>query len=89
MIGFLGSSLFLLETFVRSKSIRILAFLVIASSGYQFIEPTSELFAATLFNLFLVSAYRNWNPVLSSGLLAGFGLCKVELLLAAIVIAGY
>jgi hypothetical protein len=89
MIGFLGSSLFLLDTFIRNKSIRILAFLVIASSGYQFIEPTSELFAATLFNLFLVSAYRNWNPALCSGLLAGFGLCKVELLLAAIVIAGY
>ena len=38
---------------------------------------------------YLVSAYRNWNPILSSALLAGFGLCKVELLLAAIVIAGY
>jgi hypothetical protein len=89
MIGFLVSSLFLLKTFVPGQPARILAFLIISCSGYQFIEPTSELFAATLFNLFLVAAYRNWNPILSSGLLAGFGLCKVELLLAAIVIAMY
>lgn len=89
MVGFLTSSLLLLTTFIQNRKLRILIFIIIASSGYQFVEPTSELFASSLFNLFLVGAYRNWNSIISSGLLAGFGLCKVELLLAAIVIAIY
>ena len=80
----LGSSLLLILRFVPTTATRILACLLIGTSGYQFIQPTSELFVGSLFALFLFSTSQRWPYAVSALFLAGFGLAKVEMVAAAI-----
>lgn len=83
MLGYLLSTDILLRTFVRPPALRIGGLLLVASSGFAFIQPSSEILAGSLFTLFVVAATRRWPVLLSSLLLVAFALCKVEFLLAA------
>lgn len=83
-ILFLASSFSLCLLFIRRRVFLALAFLVIASSGLQFAEPSSDIIAASLFSFFLVSVRLGWPRLVSSGLLVFFGLCKIQLLTCAL-----
>jgi hypothetical protein len=87
MVMYLGSSWWLVRSLVASASGRILAYLVICISGFQFLQPSSDLFAGAFFSLALIGLRRGWPPVLTALLLAVFGLTKVEMIAAAVVIA--
>ena len=56
----LGSSLWLILRFVPTTATRILVCLPVGTPGYQFIQPTIELFAGSLFALFLFSTSQRW-----------------------------
>jgi hypothetical protein len=87
MATYLASSYFLFRTFIANHYARILAFLIIASSGFQLLQPSSDLFAATLLNLSFIGASLRWPRIWTALFLAGFGLCKVDMILAALVLA--
>ncbi len=87
MVMYLGSSWLLIRSMIASAPARILAYLLICISGFQFIQPSSELFAGSFLNLFLFALRRGWPIALTTLLLAIFGLCKIEMILAAVVIA--
>jgi hypothetical protein len=80
----LGSSLMLILGFIPTLPVRLLATLLVATSGYQFIQPTSELFAGGLFSLFVFASAKRWPYWLTALFLAAFGLAKVEMVAAAI-----
>lgn len=80
----LVSSFFLLRTVLpRSLPLRILGFLIIATSGIQLLEPSSDVISAALLNLFFIAVLRRWPTLFSAFVLATFALCKVELILGA------
>jgi len=56
---------------------------LMASSGFQFIEPSTEVLACAYLALFLYGFSSAWHPAVLSFLLACFGLCKVEFVLPA------
>ena len=88
MLGCLTSSFFLLRTAIpRFFALRILGFLVIATSGYQLLEPSSDVVSATFLNLFFIAVLRRWPTLLAAFFLGTFALCKVELSLCAAVLA--
>ena len=78
MAGYLISSAFLILALLRQSSVRLISFVLVAVSGYQFVQPSSELFAATLLCLFLVCAVQRSSVWLASLLLVGYGFCKVD-----------
>ena len=80
----LASSLRLILRFVPTTATRMLVCLPIGTPGYQFIQPTIELFAGSLFALFLFSTSQRWPYAVSALFLEGFGLAKVEMVRAAI-----
>jgi hypothetical protein len=77
---FLVSSFSLCRLFVRGWIFQAMAFLVIATSGLQFAEPSSDIIAASFFAFFLVSVRLRWPRLVSSGVLVLFGLSKIQLL---------
>lgn len=84
MATLLISSFALFQTAIpRNPGLRIAGFLIIATSGFQLLEPSSEVLAATFLNLFLIGVLRAWPPLLTAFFLALFGLSKVELILGA------
>ncbi len=87
MAMYLGSSWWLIRSLIASTPGRILAYLLICLSGFQFIQPSSELFAGSFFNLSLVALRLGWPTIVTALLLAVFGLCKVDMIVAAIFIA--
>jgi hypothetical protein len=87
MVMYLGSSWWLVRSMVTTTQARILAYLLICVSGFQFIQPSSDLFAGTFFSLSLVALRKGWPTWLTGLLLAIFGLCKVDMIVAAVVIA--
>jgi hypothetical protein len=88
MLSCLLSSFFLLRTALpRSLALRILGFLIIATSGYQLLEPSSDVISAALLNLFFIAVLRRWPTLFSAFVLATFALCKVELILGASALA--
>lgn len=89
MIGYLASSTSLILVFLKRSSVRMVSFALIAASGYQFIQPSSELYAAALLCFFLVCAVQRSSIWLASLLLVGYGFCKVELILSSLVLAMY
>jgi hypothetical protein len=80
---YIGSAWLLVNSFVRAPAMRALAMLVTVTSGFQFLEPTSELIAASYLCLVLVGVKRAWPDGSVAVLLVLFGLCKVELVPAA------
>jgi hypothetical protein len=89
MAGYLISSACLILVYLRHSSVRLISFVLVAVSGYQFVQPSSELFAATLLCFFLVCAVQRSSVWLASLLLVGYGFCKVELILSSMILAGY
>lgn len=89
MATFLASTFALARTFVVDRAIQLLAFLIIACSGFQLLQPSSDLFAGTLLNLFFIAAVKKWPRVLTALFLAAFGLCKVDMILAALLLATF
>jgi len=87
MTTYLFSSFLLFRTFIANRFLQILAYLIIASSGFQFLQPSSDLFSGTLLSLFFIGATARWPRIWTSFFLATFGLCKVDMILAAIVLA--
>jgi hypothetical protein len=88
MAGHLISSFFLLRTAIPNLlGLRILGFLIVATSGYQLIEPSSEVVSAGLLNLFFIGVLRRWPRVTPAFFLASFGLAKVELTLSALALS--
>lgn len=84
MLGYLLSSFSLLRTAITANvSLRVLGFLIIATSGFQLLEPSSDVLSAALLNLFFIGVIRRWPAPISAFILATFGLCKVELILSA------
>ena len=84
---FLTSAALLFWQCLPTPTLRTAAFLLVATSGYQFIEPTSELIAGSYIAIFFTLMTRqgqDWSPALA---LALFGLTKVELGLASTVVA--
>lgn len=86
-IAYLTSAYLLILKLVRTLPLRTLAFLTIASSALQFVQPSSELLAGSFLTLFLYTVLSRWPFIISSLLLALFGLSKVEMFVAAIAIA--
>lgn len=84
---YLVSAAGLVRAFVRDRIDATLCMAAIGLSGLQLLEPSSEPIAGGLFALLLLALHRRWPAVWTSLLLVAFGLCKVELLLAAGVIA--
>ncbi|WP_254953665.1 hypothetical protein [Cyanobium sp. Cruz-8H5] len=87
MVMYLGSSWWMIRSLISAAPIRILAYLLICISGFQFIQPSSDLFAGSFFNLSLVALRQAWPVLITSLLLAIFGLTKVDMIVAAIMIA--
>ena len=83
----LGSSLMLILDFIPTLPVRLLAAFLVGASGYQFIQPTSELFAGGLFYLFIFSSAKRWPYWLTALFLVAFGLAKVEMVAAAVASA--
>ncbi len=86
MVLYVGSSYLLIRSLITRPSLRILSLTLVAVSGYQFIQPSSELFAGGLFTLFLLSLHQRWPLILSACLLAMFSVCKVEMTVASAAI---
>ena len=88
MASSLLSSFFLLRTAIPCVlSLRILGFLIIATSGFQLLEPSSDVLSASLLSLFFIAVLRRWPLFVTALVLATFGLCKVELTLSAMALA--
>jgi len=89
MIAFLGSSHLLVTALIKSNLMRAIALILIATTGFQFIQPSSEIIAGSFFSLFLTALARKWHPAIIAFFLIAFGFCKVELTLCAIFIGLY
>lgn len=88
MAGLLISSFYLFRTAIpRNPGLRMAALLVVATSGFQLVQPSSDVISGTFLNLFLIAALRTWNKPLTALFLALFGLGKVELTLGAIALS--
>ena len=88
MATLLISSFFLFHTAIPGNpGLRTAAFLIIATSGYQFLEPSSEVIAATSLNLFLIAVLRSWPTLWAAFFLTLFGLGKVELTFGALILS--
>jgi hypothetical protein len=88
MTTLLISSFALFQTAIpKNPGFRTAAFLIIATSGFQFLQPSSEVLAATFLNLFLIAVLRAWPKLLAAFFLALLGLSKVELTLCAVILS--
>jgi hypothetical protein len=87
MSTYLISSFWLIRSVLADRAVQILAYLIICCSGFQLLQPSSDLFAGTLLSLFFLGALRQWPRLLTAFFLAAFGLCKVDMLLAAVLLA--
>ena len=88
MATLLISSFSLFQTAIpKNPGLRTAAFLIIATSGFQFLEPTSEVVTATFLNLFLIAVLRAWPTIIAAFFLTLFGLGKVELTLGAVILS--
>lgn len=81
---FLISAAMLLKQYLSTIWSQCFAFLVVALSGFQLLQPTTEIISGAYFALFLVLVARNAPVYLAALSLALFGLCKVELALASV-----
>ncbi len=87
MLLYLLSGFGLLLRFVKHDLARLLALLVLVTSGFQFIQPSSELIAGTALSLFVLAASLSWPRWVASFFLSMFALCKVEFGVAALAMA--
>ena len=88
MATYLISTYFMVGRYINSQPFQILAYLIIASSGFQLLQSSSDLFSGTLLNLFFLGVSYRWPKIFTAFFLAAFGLCKVDMILAAAALAG-
>lgn len=84
---YLGSSFLLILKLIDTTALRLLALTIIATSGFQFIQPSNEVIAGSLLTMFLFAVTIRWPLWIASILLAMFGLAKVEFIMASIFMA--
>jgi hypothetical protein len=89
MICYLGSSFLLVRQLINTTALRILALTIIATSGFQFVQPSNEVMAGSLITLFLFAICVRWPLWITSFLLAMFGLAKVEFIVASLGMAAF
>ena len=89
MTCYLGSSFLLIRQLIDSTALRLLALTIIATSGFQFIQPSNEVLAGSLLTLFLFAICVRWPLWITASLLAMFGLAKVEFIVASIGMATF
>jgi hypothetical protein len=87
MLVYLVSGFALIFRFVKYDPARLLAILLLATSGFQFIQPSSELIAGASLSMFVLCASLGWPPLITSLFLAIFALSKVEFGVAAVAMA--
>ena len=87
MTCYLGSSYVLIRQLINNNALRILALMLIATSGFQFIQPSNEVIAGSLLTMFLFAVSIRWPLWITSLLLSLFGLAKVEFIVASIFMA--
>jgi len=87
MVTYLVSGFALIFRFVKHDPAKLIAILLLATSGFQFIQPSSELIAGTSLSLFVLCASLRWPRLITSLFLAIFALCKVEFAVAAVAMA--
>jgi hypothetical protein len=87
MLTYLLSGFALIIRFVRQDQAKLIGIILLATSGFQFIQPSSELIAGTALSLFVLCASLSWPRLITSLFLAIFALCKVEFGIAAIAMA--
>jgi hypothetical protein len=89
MTCYLGSSLLLIRQLINTNALRVLALTIIATSGFQFIQPSNEVIAGSLLSVFFFAVSIRWPLWITSFLLALFGLAKVEFIFASIFMASF
>jgi hypothetical protein len=87
MLVYLVSGFAVIFRFVKYDPARLLAILLLATSGFQFIQPSSELIAGASLSMFVLCASLGWPPLITSMFLAIFALTKVEFGVAAVAMA--
>ena len=87
MLVYLVSGFALIFRFVKYDPARLLAILLLATSGFQFIQPSSELIAGASLSMFVLCASIGWPPLITFLFLAIFALSKVEFAIAAVAMA--
>ena len=83
MLLFFLFSYLLASQYLKTRQGLFLFIAIIATSGFQLIEPTNELIAATYLLAFFYGMAKKWNFIITTLLLVCFGLCKAELPLVA------
>ena len=87
MLVYLVSGFALIFRFVKYDPARLLAILLLATSGFQFIQPSSELIAGASLSMFVLCASIGLPPLITFLFLAIFALSKVEFAIAAVAMA--
>lgn len=77
---YFGTSWLLGRSLLRTRTGSLLFAALVGTAGFQFFEPTSEVLAGSLFNLFLVGAVLPLHPVVTTAFLGGFALAKADCL---------
>ena len=83
MLLFFITGYLLASQYLKTRLGLLLFIAIMATSGLQLIEPTNDLIAGIYLAAFLYGMARGWNVMITTLLLACFGLCKVELPLVA------
>lgn len=89
MLLFFITGYLLARQYIKTRPGLFLFISLMATSGFQFIEPTSELFAAAYLFVFLYGVSRQWNVLISTFFLVCFALCKAEFTLTAGLVMVY
>ncbi len=89
MLLFFITGYLLASRYIKTRPGLALFIAIMATSGFQFIEPTSELIAAAYLFAFLYGISRRWNVFISAFFLVCFALCKAEFTLPAGLIMFY
>jgi hypothetical protein len=89
MLLFFISGFFMANQYLRTNTGLFIFCVIMATSGFQFVEPSSELIAAAYLSLFFYGISREWNPIILNLLLVCFGFSKVELTIVAVSLALY
>jgi hypothetical protein len=89
MTCYLGSSFLLIRQLIDITALRLLALTIIATSGFQFIQPSNEVLAGSLLTLFFFAICVRWPLWITAFLLAMFGLAKVEFIVASLGMAAF
>ena len=83
MILFFIAGYLLASQYLKTRTGLLLFIAIMATAGFQLMDPTSELIATAYLLAFLYGIAKGWNFIITTFLLACFGLSKAELPLVA------